>query len=462
MQATTVFAQTWDAIHAVNEDGSKKYKYIIHEGSSRSSKTFSLIQAFYLKAWQISNARFSVWRDTKKDCKDTVLNDMKKAFMTFERNREVSFHKTESIYTFPKKHELDSGTTWEICGSDDEEKVHGFEGDYLWLNECYNISRETFDQLDMRTKEYVFIDWNPKKSHWIDQLKEDPRAIVIKSTFKDNPWCPPEQRTKILSYQSIKFSDVVISGLITENDSRVYDVESNRLCLTEKQIAELIRCRENELRFSANDFNWNVYGLGIKGERPNRIYHFHKIPDEEYRKIPGPIYYISDWGKVDPWAVMEGKYYDGALYIHERNYLSENQIRAKLTPVELAQIQKDNEAGLVYWYWQKFNIPTDAYIICDPNRPLKILALRSLGYDYAIAAIKPPGSINDGISLVANIPVCYTASSENIEYEQENYSNKVDTHGVVLEDPADVNNHLMDDVRYLALFLQSQDIIQNI
>jgi len=101
-------------------------------------------------------------------------------------------------------------------------------------------------------------------------------------------------------------------------------------------------------------------------------------------------------------------------------------------------------------------------IVCDNNRPLKIIALRNAGYEYAIAAVKGAGSIIDGISLLSGLKVYYTASSTNLKYEQENYSRMVDRYGIVLEEPEDNNNHLMDPARYGAEFLRSQGIIKTI
>ena len=108
-------------------------------------------------------------------------------------------------------------------------------------------------------------------------------------------------------------------------------------------------------------------------------------------------------------------------------------------------------------------IPQDAVIVCDNNRPLKIIALREAGWEYAVAASKPTGSIIDGIDLLNNLEVYYTASSINIKNEQENYSRKVDRYGVVLEEPEDKDNHIAGDpARYVALFLQAEGIIRKV
>ena len=50
LEVTIVFNKIWDAMNATGPDGKPKYKYIILEGSSRSSKTYSLIDCLDLYA----------------------------------------------------------------------------------------------------------------------------------------------------------------------------------------------------------------------------------------------------------------------------------------------------------------------------------------------------------------------------------------------------------------------------
>lgn len=455
MTRTKVFYKIRAAIHARNPDGSRKYRYILLPGSSRSSKTHSAIQNYYTEAWNQENKRLSVWRNEKKLCKDTVGYDMKNVFptMPYYSPGLVAYNRAEGIYSFP------SGSVIELCGTDDQNKVHGYNGDILWLNEPYDMSLDTFNQLDQRTNEFVVIDLNPKENHWSDDLKKDERTIVIHSTFKDNPYCPREQRIKILSYQPVKLCQIVVDKILPEAEAKEYNITENKLNIPEKLLIELSRCKENERKNSANTFNWMVYGLGIKAEKPNRIFSWEKITEDAYHKIDAVRYYGVDWGVVDPWGILEAKYYDGAMYFHEKNYKSENECKELLTIQELEQVSKAEE-GLVKWVFNKLSIPKNAYIVCDTNRPLKIIALHDAGFDYAIAAPKPPGSIIDGINILHNMKCYYTESSTKIGYEQENYSRMVDRYGIVLEEPEDKDNHLMDPARYIALFLSLLGIIK--
>jgi len=154
------------------------------------------------------------------------------------------------------------------------------------------------------------------------------------------------------------------------------------------------------------------------------------------------------------------KYSDGNLYVKQLNYSSENEIRERLKPTELIQMQGD-ENGLVVWMFDRLGIDKNIEIIADNNRPLKIAILRRFGYQ-CFAANKPKNSIIDGVDLIQNLNVFYTSDSLDLEYEQENYSYKIDRHGVVLEEPEDLDNHLMDAIRYGVLYLQARGIIKKV
>lgn len=462
IKVTPVFLKVWDAINAVEPDPEdpaktrRKYKYIILKGSSRSSKTWSIIDALDLYARRHRNKRLTVWRDTKVDCVDTVFNDIERRLLGTGRWQVGNkFNATKTYLRY------DSSSRIEAHGADDSVAIHGLTQEVAWLNEPYKISKDVFDQIDQRTSEFILIDWNPRLAHWIEDLEKDTKTIVLHSTFKDNPFCPDAQRDKILSYQPVSASRIVKQKLLIERDAEVYDTVANKLGFEPRDLKELRRCQDNQYKNSASAYNWSVYGLGERAERPNRIYRWQEITLREYRDLNRPVYYYVDWGTVDPWAIGEVKYYDGAFYVRELNYKSENEIRDKLSDTERAQIGTD-EDGLVSWLFNSLDIPPGADIICDSARPRKIRALRAAGFEYAIGVGKGPGSVVDGIAALTNLRVFYTSESANIAHEQENYSRKVDRYGIVLEEPEDFSNHHLDGIRYVALYLQDTGVISKI
>ncbi len=482
--ATTVYSDTYTALNErIRNDKGKfivKYKIICQEGSSRSSKTWSNFQVIFMFVYSQHFKSVAVIRDVAKDCHDILEVDwikwisdpmgrMKQAengdiplseALKLMQKEELSkyFIRNKQKHTWTCKK---TNSVIQFTGLDSDVKVMGMTNDLVWINEPYAFSEEIFKQLLQRTKQILF-DWNPREAHFINKngYKARKDTITLHSTFLDNPFCPEESRRQLLSYQSIKFSDVVVSGLITVKDAKSYDFEENKLLFTKRQIKELQRCVYNEDTNSASDYHWQVYGLGIGAERPNRIFKWKPINYSDYLSINKPVWYGVDWGKVDPFGIIEAKYDDGKLYLHELNYKSENGILADLSDTERYQIMKEHAEGLVVWLFNKLGIQKDRPVICDNNRPAKVEALRSAGYEYAKAANKPQGSILDGIDLLSKLEVYYTRESKNIEYEQENYSYALDRKGEQLEEPEDVNNHTMDPTRYIATTLRELGIIK--
>jgi len=406
--------------YEVGEYSMPRYKYIKHEGSSRSSKTTSLCEWTARECENNEGYRITVWRDTKASLGETVWKDFRKVFILSGRKYKFT-QDTRTIF-------FNNGSTVEPQG-DDTTNAHGLSQNIAWLNEPYKMSENTFHQIDMRA-EQVIIDMNPSMAHWSDKLNNHPRCKVIHSTFKDNPFCPMEMKLKILSYDP-----------------------SNPI---------------NVLNGTADAYKHAVYALGLKAEKPNRILSgWKKIPRKQYDDLQSTEYIGNDWGKNHNWGILGAKYYDGALYLREMNYASEVEIMKSL-PLETLQEFKKQESkegenlGIVSWMFAKLGINKKQTIVCDNNRPLKISMLRRCGWDYAVGAQKGQGSIKDGLDLIENIEVYYTDDSPNLSNEYENYSYIVDRYGVVTDEPEDANNHLIDPARYICQLLVRLGLLKRV
>lgn len=430
---TPIFHGNWSAIHKKLPNGKRKYKYIINKGSSRSSKTYSLIDCVDIYASRNPYKRITIWRDTKKSCKDTVLKDaLKHHKLTGRYNKGYQFNKTESIFNYHNH------STVEICGTDDEEKVHGFTQDVAWLNEPYKISKETFNQIDQRTSDFIFIDYNPKKRHWVDNLSKLDNAIVLHSTYKDNPFCPDEQRKKIESYQPIKHANTVLNRLITEEEAKHYNTEENPLNFTKNDLEELKRCQYNENNHTADEYNWQVYGLGEKAEKPNKIYKGWRVITElEFDKLPATSYFGLDFGETNPTALVECKYHDGTFYFKELIYKAGKEIPSLTEQLETLGIEKGTDI-----------------IVCDSASPEKINELRGVGF-YAVGANKGQGSVVAGVSFLNKCKAYYTKLSNNLEDEYNDYEWELDRYGLATDKPIKKEDHTMDAIRYITSFLKT-------
>ena len=355
-KASKVFAEVWGALNEKIPNGNTwqhKYKLIIEEGSSRSSKTWSNFQVLYnfLANNPISSA--TVLRDTQKSCRDIVekdwrewLKDPQVRKKQFERGEITieefdAYLEEENLYQYLIENKTNhtwtfrnNGNILRFTGLDDEDDAMGMTQTICWINEPYNFSEEVYRQLAQRSKVIIF-DWNPKQNHWIEKEKLKETTYVSYSTFKDNPFILPEQRMQILSYQPIKYCDAVTSKILNENSAKTYDLDANPLNLTPKQIKELKRCRYNEDVGSASEYHWLVYGLGQKSEKPNKIYknwkvislnQYNEVAKHGYRK-----YYGLDYGFANPTACVEVMYDgDKSFYIRPLLYKPMSQMEGTL------------------------------------------------------------------------------------------------------------------------------------
>lgn len=385
IKSTPVFQKNWQALQ------SGKYKYIINSGSSRSSKTFSILQIFWILAWTKERTKLAVFRNTKKDCKDTILQDMLKYYPTLENWDSIKYNKTESTLTFP------NGSTIFIEGTDDDLKIHGYHSDYLWFNEIYKIPLEVFNQLDMRCTNNVFLDYNPIGKMWSDDLIKQDNAIVLHSTFRDNPFCPPEQKKKILSYEPTE-----------------YNIQQG----------------------TASDYLWTVYGLGLKAEKPNRIFkNWQEMTEKEFNDLPYSMYYGMDFGLSAPSTVVVMKFDgDQTFFFHELLYKPMNKMAGTLSD-------------------ELFNLGIDRNIelICDSSNEINETEgrkLKNAGFNV-IFATKGKGSVKSGIELLQKKRVYYTKTSENLRQEYEQHSWRV-VQGVQLDEPEQGNDHAIDACKYVS------------
>lgn len=223
-----------------------------------------------------------------------------------------------------------------------------------WINEPYSFQYDVYKQLAMRSKVIIF-DWNPKQNHWVEQEKTKETTFVHYSTFKDNPFIIPETKMQILSYQPLSRSEAVENKLITLNQAFNYDFESNPAKLTEKQLKEIKRCQYNEKVGSVSEYDWDVYGLGRKSEKPNKIYKgWTPITLEEYNSIDEREYFGLDYGWAKPTAFLSVKYRDGVFYVRPRLYHPMNLMKDKSNiqiPLGEKLIEKGFPVGNVTYGW---------------------------------------------------------------------------------------------------------------
>jgi phage terminase large subunit len=276
INATQVFSWNWDAL------GSDK-RFIINQGGSRSSKTYSLCQLIIVYCLQNSNKVVSVVRKTFPALRATVMRDFFEVLKDLNLYDKQSHNMSENIYRFS------NGSLVEFFSVDDEQKVRGRKRDLGWCNEANELWFEDFQQLNMRTEYKMIFDYNPSdSSSWLYELPKD-ESILIKSTYKDNPFLP----------ESIR-----------------------------RQIEDLKR---------TDDALYQIYALGEKAISKTNIFNNWTFIAKRPDRFKNYVYGL-DFGYNHPTALMRVYWCDGDIYIEPVMYES------YLTTSEL--IDRFNDLGI--------------------------------------------------------------------------------------------------------------------
>jgi len=174
---TGVFEKNWDAL---TDEG---IRFIINQGGSRSSKTYSLMQAMIVYALSNKGKIISIVRKSLPSLKKSVIREFFRLLEDMGIYQEHRHRKIDNTYMF------DNGTMIEFFSIDNAQKVRGQSRDILWANEANELSFEEYNQLNFRTTEKLIFDFNPSDdAHWLYDVKDYPDCRFIHSTYKDNPF----------------------------------------------------------------------------------------------------------------------------------------------------------------------------------------------------------------------------------------------------------------------------------
>ena len=186
--------------------------------------------------------------------------------------------------------------------------------------------------------------------------------------------------------------------------------------------------------FKQVDYHYyRIYTLGLwGGVLEGLIYQnwdvVDKFPDEEV------IYYGLDFGySNDESGVVKVCFKGDDLFVEEVLY------QKGLTNQDLAD------------EFRKIGITDNELIIADSAEPKSIQELYREGFTIR-GAIKGTDSIRNGIDILKRYKIHVIRGSNNLIRELKNYRWAMDRDGKSLNVPIDKLNHLLDPLRYVALF----------
>jgi phage terminase large subunit len=117
-------------------------------------------------------------------------------------------------------------STIEFFSVDQPDKVYGAARDILFCNEVNSINEEAFRQLAIRTRDKIFVDYNPTHEFYIHtDYKNRENAKYIHSTFKKNPYLSKEIITELIEAgkRNANFQKVFVEGEIGTIEGTVFN-----------------------------------------------------------------------------------------------------------------------------------------------------------------------------------------------------------------------------------------------
>jgi phage terminase large subunit len=197
-------------------------------GGTSASKTISILIYLIARCQSDRSPKLtSIVSESFPHLRRGAMRDFMNIMKSHNYFDDKLWSESNKIYTF------ETGSTMEFFSADQPEKLRGGRRDRLFLNECNNIPFSAFEELEVRTREFVYLDWNPTSEFWyytdVKPKRDDVEEVTL--TYKDNE-------------------------------------------ALDKSIIDSIEQRKDRKSW------WQVYGLGQLGEIETRIYTGWEIIDE--------------------------------------------------------------------------------------------------------------------------------------------------------------------------------------
>lgn len=166
---------------ATNKVLALKRRIKIIQGGTSASKTYSILAVLINKAVTIPSLEISVVAETIPHLRRGALKDFIKILKWTNRFNENQFNKSLLTYEFK------NGSVIEFFSADDSSKLRGARRDILYINECNNVTFDSYNELAIRTRKEVYLDFNPANEFWVHtELKNEPDSDFLILTYKDN------------------------------------------------------------------------------------------------------------------------------------------------------------------------------------------------------------------------------------------------------------------------------------
>lgn len=363
-------------------------RYRILYGGAGSGKSHYTAQETILN--MLSNGEYSylIVRKTGKSIRNSVFKLLTNIISNNDLSEYFIINKTEMSI------QCKTGASLITSGLDDVEKLKSIaDVNRIWIEEASEITETDFNQLDLRLRGknkvgyQMTLTFNPiSELHWLKKLFFD---VGVDESY-------------------------VLKTTYKDNHH-----------LDDKYIETLERLKEQDYQY------YRIYALGEWGSLGNLVYSNWEKADLSQLKGTFDNYKNGgDWGFADdPFAVVRMHYDKTRKTIYVTDEICQSGLH------------NDESSELV-----KSLIGRDR-IVMDSSEPKSVADFKRNGVN-AVSAKKGPGSIEHGIRWIQGNKLIIDNNCTSFIKEISSYKYREDKDGNVIPKPVDMNNHLMDSMRY--------------
>jgi phage terminase large subunit len=166
---------------AIRKIEALKKRIKIIQGGTSAGKTYGILPILITKAATYPKTEISVVAETIPHLRRGALKDFLRIMKDTGRYFDERFNKSLLRYEFA------NGSYIEFFSADDSSKLRGARRDVLYINECNNVTFESYNELAIRTKKAIYLDFNPANEFWVHtELKDEHDSDFLILTYKDN------------------------------------------------------------------------------------------------------------------------------------------------------------------------------------------------------------------------------------------------------------------------------------
>ena len=379
-------------------------RYLLLYGGRDSAKSYFAAQKVLIDTMSKPYSRYILLRKIYADIKDSQFQTIKDIISSYGLMDYFNITENPLKITFKP-----NGNTILSRGLDKEYKLKSIKDPTgIWYEEMNEIAFTDFLKSTSSLRGGVIQEiatFNPE----------------LEDSWITNYFFPPKE-----SYEK-EDGDFTYVPSIRKDTTIIHTTYKDNQFVTEQSIELLESFKKVDLYY------YRIYTLGLwGGVLEGLIYQnwdvVEKFPEEEV------VYYGLDFGySNDESGVVKVCFKGDDLYVEEVLY------QKGLTNQDLAD------------EFRKIGITENQLIIADSAEPKSIQELYREGFTIR-GAIKGTDSIRNGIDILKRYKIHVVRGSNNLIRELKNYRWAMDRDGKSLNVPIDKLNHLLDPLRYVALF----------